>query len=127
MTALFMTNEASAANYTTNMYVGDSYRIIVGTQIDNQFSYNAAYFTMEQVDNGYLFTLKSPFEGTQSITWQHRSSTASFMTTDTYVITCNKVNVSLYPLEMQIAVGDTQTLQWSSTQSSQHPFHTSRI
>lgn len=117
------------ADENTSMWVGDSYTISVPTSTtvnsytctarSYEYSYDAAFFIMQQEaesENRAIFTLKTPFFGTKTITCKvyYKSTTTSWDKTIEYKynITCNQVNVALYPTIMSLNLGDSQTLQW---------------
>ena len=118
------------ADENTSMWVGDSYTISVptsgnfhyyytGTAISYQYNYDAGFFIMQQDqgnENRATFTLKAPFIGTKTITCKVTYEVNGQLTHENieykFNISCNQVNVSLYPTEMALGIGETSTLQW---------------
>lgn len=127
MTMLCCVSGNIKADENTSMWVGDSYAISVPTFFESagstynarsyEYSYDAGYFIMQQdqeSENKATFTLKNPFIGTKTITCTVDYYYYTIKKTREYKfnITCNQVNVSLYPTEMALGIGETSTLQW---------------
>lgn len=128
MTMLCCVSGNIKADENTSMWVGDSYTISVPTSIyvnyytctarSYEYSYDAGSFIMEQEqenENRATFTLKNPFIGTKTIICKvyYLNANGTNRTREyKYNISCNQVNVSLYPTEMALGIGETSTLQW---------------
>ena len=133
LAALSLGLQASAESIGS-MWVGDNYTIYAPTTIrlsSGDWSLgnyrwegiDPAFFNVEFPDTYHkaaTITLKAPFQGEKTIKctadytyYSNSGGTPKYGTTSyTYTITCNQVDVALYPVQMTLEQGDSQTLQW---------------
>lgn len=133
--SLFGGSNVGTINTNITLWMGSSYTIIVPEYYSSSaitfkhyvWEYDASYFSIEylgprhdmenaQGDNVIKVTILQPFQGTKTIkcvaynaTW---ANTSLNYVTYNYNITCNPVNVILYPTETTMDVGESQNLQW---------------
>lgn len=131
-------------NQNMTMWLGTGYTIIApdcnnGTASIHKhyvWEYDAAYFSVEyltprhdyeysQGDNVIKVNVLQPFQGTKTIKCITYSSTytePSFNSYNyNYNITCNPVNIVIYPTGTTMDVGESQNLQWQfNPQGSQY-------
>lgn len=124
-------------NYGLSMWLGDSHTLIAPERYNYSngycfhkcyvWEYDATYFSIEYMPSSHLLedsqgenvvkvTVLQPFQGTKSVTCcayslaypvAPSSTNASNLVKYTYNITCNPVNVILYPTETTMDVGES--------------------
>lgn len=130
-------------NQNMTMWLGTGYTIIApeynsATASTYVWEYDAAYFSVEyleprhhhdgsQGDNVIKVTILQPFQGTKTIkcltynTAYANSAYNIYNYNYNYNITCQPVNIILYPTATTMDVGETQNLQWQfNPQGSQY-------
>lgn len=109
--------ESAKADENTTMWVGDSYTN-TGQGTVSTVRYDAGFFklVLSGDKTTATITLTNPFEGTKEVQFYRHFSNYGYNTV--VVVTCNQVDVELYPTQLSLKVGETRTLEWQFSRAT---------